>query len=432
MRAILLNTRAFTAHTGKAVKEKWFRVADVLAQEAGDHVWLFASHHFWKIAEERCFVVRVSMAEGKREAFFHASESLSWKTLFESAPCLPIKTRSNPFAGHQIGGRLALLSPRDLLLTVGDQEFDGWNADRDLPQDKTASYGKTILIHPDKGTSEIYSLGHRNPQGLYVDAAHAVWLTEQGPQGGDELNVVLRGGNYGWPLATYGTDYGSLVWPLSRKQGEHDGFVIPLFSWIPSIAVSNVIGIEKDRFPLWKGDLLIASLRTKSLWRVRVRKSHVVYVERILIGRRILNILLEGEDGRILMWTDERSIMSLEPAAGTEKRGIAVFDDVPRMSQFGGRDGSGHRTESVRRGRPWGGLCRGLRLFGGSEGVRRHLDRPKTGRVSQGSPVGRSWNLDAGRRHCRSSGARQHHCLFEDAEIASSRTCDENPADGGS
>jgi len=98
------------------------------------------------------------------------------------------------------------------------------------------SYGKTILIHLDDGTSEIYSLGHRNPQGLYVTPEGAIWSTEHGPQGGDELNLIVRGANYGWPLVTYGTDYGSAAWPLSHVQGRHDGYQQPILRGYPPSA----------------------------------------------------------------------------------------------------------------------------------------------------------------------------------------------------
>lgn len=316
-----LNAEDFAESTGDNVNTKWFRVAGVLAQERGDKVRLFVSHHYWKTAE-KCVVARVSEAEGDPRTFGDDAKSLNWRTVFETTPCLAMKSHSNPFAGHQIGGRLALIGPQELLIALGDQEFDGFNGEPDLVQDRKASWGKTILIHLDRGTSEMYSLGHRNPQGLYVDHSGAIWETEHGPNGGDELNLVQRGANYGWPLAIYGTDYDALVWPLSRRQGDHTGFTEPVFAWVPSIAVSAIIGVEKDLFPVWKGDLLMATLKTKSLWRIHVRQGRVELVEPIPIGRRLRD-LVEMEDGRLLLWTDDYSIIDVEHATGTENGELA-------------------------------------------------------------------------------------------------------------
>ncbi len=194
-----------------------FRVAHIRVQEQGDRVRVFASHHFWKRAE-KCFVVRVSSMSGTRAAFLAGDPSLHWDTVFESTPCVPLRGEdsvheNNPFAGMEIGGRLGFLSDQRLMLTLGDHDFTGVETKRMFSQEPQVSYGKTILIHLDDGSSEIYSLGHRNPQGLYITPEGTIWSTEHGPQGGDELNLIVKGANYGWPLVTYGTDYGSAAWP---------------------------------------------------------------------------------------------------------------------------------------------------------------------------------------------------------------------------
>jgi cytochrome c2 len=208
------------------------------------------------------------------------------------------------------------------MLTLGDHDFTGVETKRMFSQEPQVSYGKTILIHLDDGSSEIYSLGHRNPQGLYITPEGDIWSTEHGPQGGDELNLIVRGANYGWPLVTYGTDYGSAAWPLSRVQGRHDGYQQPTFVWTPSIGVSNLIRIEQNRFPVWKGDLMVSSLHGHSLFRIRLLDQHVVFAEPIEIGERIRDIV-EGHDGRLILWTDTSSIVSLTPADGTD--GAVLF-----------------------------------------------------------------------------------------------------------
>ena len=303
-----------------------FRVADVRVQEQGDQVRVFASHHFWKRAE-KCFVVRVSSLSGSRQAFLAGDPALQWKTVYESSPCLPLRGtdsvhQNNPFAGMEIGGRLGFVSDQRLLLTLGDHDFTGLETQQMFSQDPQASYGKTILIHLDDGTSEVFSLGHRNPQGLYITPDGTIWSTEHGPQGGDELNLIVRGANYGWPLVTYGTDYGSAAWPLSHVQGRHDGYEQPIFVWVPSIGVSNLVRIEQDRMPVWKGDLLVGSLHGHALFRIRLLDHRVVYSEPIEVGERVRDII-EGHDGRLVLWTDTSSIVSLTPAEGTD--GAVLF-----------------------------------------------------------------------------------------------------------
>jgi cytochrome c2 len=312
--------------SARNVQNRWFRVAGVLVQQIDNRVHVFASHHFWK-KSEACFVVQVSVLDEDLQMFLSGSSRAAWKTLYETKPCLSItgedRRRGTPFAGLFQGGRMVLLDAHTLLLTVGDHGFDVVNAKQNFPQDLTASYGKTVRIHLDDGSSEIYTSGHRNPQGLFKDSAGTLWETEQGPRGGDELNVLAQGKNYGWPFITYGTDYSSLLWPLHAPGNDESVFEPPLYAWQPSIATSNLIRIEQDRFSLWKGDLLVASLAAESLWRVHLRQQHVVLIEPIHIGSRIRD-LIEGPDGRLVLWTDNASLISLSPESGTSDQ--LVFD----------------------------------------------------------------------------------------------------------
>jgi aldose sugar dehydrogenase len=296
-----------------------FRVADILTQTDGDAVRIFASHHYWK-ADQGCFVVRVSMIDGSLGALEDSLRANQWRTLYESSPCISLtgpqrKLGKNPFKGEQVGGRLALLDGDTLLLTLGDHGFSGIESPQAFSQDPQAAYGKTIRIDLNTRASEVYTLGHRNPQGLYVAGDGRVWLTEHGPQGGDELNLLVPQTNYGWPLVTYGVDYGAFAWPLDGHRGRHEGFAQPAFAWAPSIGVSSVTGVKRDLFAIWRGDLLIASLTARGLYRVVVDGDRVVLAERIDIGKRVRDIL-ELNDGRLLLWTDEDALITLEPAIG--------------------------------------------------------------------------------------------------------------------
>lgn len=313
-----INSEAFMAWaTPRHVPQAYrFRVNGLMVHQTGDSVEVFASHDFF-VPSKRCFLLRVSAFKTDRETLENRPTDIRWRTVFDTSPCLPVikKGRGNSWAGFASGGQMAMLDDNSLLLTVGDFEFDGWNSPQDFDQDKTTSYGKTLLISLDTGTARIFTLGNRNDEGLFITPSGDIWATEQGPRGGDELNLLVDGGNYGWPLVTYGTDYESLVWPLNKTQGRHKGFRRPAYAWIPSIGVSALIGVEGSRFSLWKGDLIAASLRAKTLFRIGLVDRIVKFVEPIEIGSQIRD-LVEGKDGRIMLWMNDADIISLSPAVG--------------------------------------------------------------------------------------------------------------------
>lgn len=306
------------------INNEWLRTHGVLIQEIGSQVRIFVSYNYWHAAE-RCFVERVSVLEGERKDIVSGSPNVAWRTLFETTPCLPVsgpdRRRGIPFVGYFGGGRMALLDPSTVLLTVGDFGFDGLAAPKAYPQDPTSSYGKTIAIDIATGRNSVFTLGHRNPQGLHIDPSGTIWSTEHGPRGGDELNRLTKGSNYGWPYATDGTDYGSFAWPLNKSAEEQRKFQPPVFAWVPSIAISNLVMVEGADFPKWRGDLLIATLNSETIFRARMRNDQVAYLEAIFIGNSIRDII-EGSDGRIVLWTDDQSIVSLRPARTTTGEGL--------------------------------------------------------------------------------------------------------------
>jgi len=297
------------------VESQWFRVADVKIQSHGENLRLFASHHYWN-SDQSCFGVRVSVLEGRPEELLGPGGVLRWRTVYETTPCLKLNTsgpRGSHFAGLEVGGRMALLGDDTMLLTLGDLEFDGWNRTPALAQDVASPYGKTMLVHLDTGAAEMYSMGHRNPQGLAVDAHGVIWSTEHGPQGGDELNIIRQGANYGWSKVTYGTDYTMHSWPLSTTQQRHEGFEKPLYAWVPSGGISQVIAVRGPLFDSWRGDLLVSFLKFGRLDRIRVEDGRVIFAEPIKIGRRIRS-LVQAADGRIVLWTDDDEIIFLAPS----------------------------------------------------------------------------------------------------------------------
>jgi cytochrome c2 len=282
------------------------RVSDILVQEEGERLRLYASHHFWH-ADRNCLVLRISVANAATSAFVQGTASVGWQTVYESQPCLPL----SEIRVQQNGGRMLALDERTLLLTVGDHGFDGYYAKASLPQDPGAHYGKTLRIDLATGRADVYTTGHRNPQGLIRTDDGRVWLAEQGPAGGDELNLLVAGENYGWPLVTYGVAYDEHTWPLNAVQARHGGYVEPAFAWVPSIAVTSVAAVRRDQFPVWRGDLLVGSL-TGRILRLQTSGDRVSVAELLYETRGRIRDLIEAPDGRVFMLFDDNTVRYLE------------------------------------------------------------------------------------------------------------------------
>ena len=285
------------------------RATDFVLDTAGSSTMVYASHEHWDPVHE-CVTMRISVATLPEST---VTAPAVWSTLFDSAPCLSL---TDEFDEAETGGRLAWIGARSLLLTVGDHGHNGLAGTAAVSQDASNSYGKILRIELD-GRHTIFSLGHRNPQGLEIDRAGRIWSTEHGPQGGDEINLIRRGANYGWPRVTYGTQYGLDHWPLDSGARDHGDFEEPVRSYVPSLGISNLIQMGGKQFPPWDGDLLVGSLRARTLFRIRTRGDRVVSEEPIALGRRIRD-LAEGSDGRILIWNGVRDIIVLARAASDE------------------------------------------------------------------------------------------------------------------
>ena len=278
------------------------RLHDLLVIDDGEH--LLASFTRWddarSCAEMHVFAGELNVKDGLPQVG-------GWRDVFTSAPCLPFSGRKGkPFAGHQAGGRMAEMADGRILMTLGDFKLDGFRR-KGSTRDEGSDYGKLHVIDLETATSAVFSTGHRNPQGLVIGESGEIWSTEHGPTGGDELNLIRQGDDYGWPLVTYGRDCGSdCDWQL---QGRHDGFVLPLFSYVPSIGISNLIQL-RGFMENWDGDLMVASLKQETLHHLTIRDRRVVYDEPIRIGRRIRDIH-QMPDGRIALWTDSGELIFL-------------------------------------------------------------------------------------------------------------------------
>jgi glucose/arabinose dehydrogenase len=211
------------------------------------------------------------------------------------------------------GSRLAFARDGRLLVTLGERY-----SRREDAQTLDTHHGKVVRINPD-GTvptdnpyvaragalPEIWNIGHRNMQGAAIHPATGeLWSHEDGPQGGDELNIELPGRNYGWPVITYGREY---VTGLKIGEGATRADVEPpLKVWIPSIAPSGMAFLTSDRYPGWKGNLFIGALAGQALVRLELDGRKVVSEERLLqsLGERIRDVR-QGPDGWLYLLTDD-------------------------------------------------------------------------------------------------------------------------------
>ncbi len=210
-----------------------------------------------------------------------------------------------------------------LFVTLGDRGRST------LAQDLDEPHGSVIRLHDDGrvpgdnpfvdrtgARPEIFSYGNRNVQGAALHPGTGeLWTHEHGPQGGDEVNVIRAGTNYGWPVITYGVNYG-----IGTRIGEgtdKPGMAQPLYYWVPSIAPSGMAFYTGDRFPGWRGNLLVGSLKFRLLVRLELDGEKVVHEERLLQGRlgRIRDVR-QGPDGYVYLLTDDDNgkLARLEPA----------------------------------------------------------------------------------------------------------------------
>jgi len=166
-----------------------------------------------------------------------------------------------------------------------------------------------------KGRKEIYSYGHRNPQGMALHPKSGkIWVHEHGPQGGDEINILKAGANYGWPKTTYGEQYGGGRIGISSTA---PGIEAPLMHWTPSIAPSGMSFYQGEIFPNWKGDLLVGSLKFRMLVRVDLEGSEVQGQEVVFQDRigRIRDVRVNRK-GKVYLVNDEYrgGIFRLDPS----------------------------------------------------------------------------------------------------------------------
>ncbi len=234
--------------------------------------------------------------------------------------------------GINFGSRIEFDMQGAVFVTVGDRDL------RKPPQDQASHLGKILRYTADGGTPddnpfkkkksalpEVWSLGHRNPQGIVLDSSTGnLWSVEMGPRGGDELNHISPGFNYGWPVISYGKEYSGFK--VGEGKTSQAGMQQPVAHWEPSISPSGMTIYNKDLFPKWKGNIFFGTLNGTHLRRIVLDGQKVVKQEELLkdLGIRIRNVKT-GPDGALYLSTDDGQIARLVlvtssagPAAGAQ------------------------------------------------------------------------------------------------------------------
>lgn len=249
---------------------------------------------------------RAGTAVGRGQLSEDLTALNNFKVIFRQEPKLSV--------GNHFGSRLVFDRDGYLFITLGE------NNERPTAQDLDKLQGKVVRIFPDGKIPddnpfvgqagvrpEIWSYGHRNPQGAALNPwSGTLWENEHGPRGGDEINIVERGMNYGWPLATHGINYSGQ--PIPEAKGKTaEGTVAPHHVWEKSPGVTGMAFYDADRFKAWQHNVFIGALVSQELIRLQFDGDKVVHEERLMgeLNKRIRDVR-QGPDGYLYVLTDER------------------------------------------------------------------------------------------------------------------------------
>lgn len=229
------------------------------------------------------------------------------------------KATPNTTKGQHFGSRIVFDNEGYLYFSIGER-----GNNKENPQNITRDCGKIYRLNDDGsipkdnpfvgqiGAKEaIYTFGNRNPQGM---AKHPetgeIWAHEHGPKGGDEINIIKKGANYGWAIVTYGIDYdGTTISPLAEKPGVEN----PIYYWLPSIAPSGMAFVTGDRYPDWKGHLLVGSLKFQYLELVKLKGNAVIERQKIATDIGRIRNVAQGPDGFIYIAVEGKGIFKIIP-----------------------------------------------------------------------------------------------------------------------
>jgi aldose sugar dehydrogenase len=256
----------------------------------------------------------IAVARGRLDA--NAVALTKVKVIFRALPALSLKYYDDP------GGRIAIGRDGNLFVTIGDRSERVWN----YPQELDNHLGKIVRITPDGAAApgnpflgktgalpEIWSYGHRSEEGLAIHPeTGALWETEHGPRGGDEINLLEAGGNYGWPVIVHGVDYYGR--PIGSGKTEQPGMEQPRYYWDPVIAPSGLAFYSGSLFPQWKNSVFVGALRGQILDRLSLSGDRVIGEEPLLMDQRTrIRDVRVGPEGAVYVLTERDSLLKLTP-----------------------------------------------------------------------------------------------------------------------
>ena len=277
-----------------------------LHSDANDNQWLYITYSSTQGAKSgsNTALMRAKLSDDR-------TELLSTQLLY--------KGEHNSTKGQHYGSRIVFDNQGYVYFSIGDRGSRDKN-----PQDLTRDGGKIYRLHADgripsdnpfvnqkSAKHAIWSYGHRNPQGMWFDkTTQTLWSHEHGPRGGDELNIIKAGANYGWPVVSYGVNYsGTSFTDIQEK----DGMQSPVLHWTPSIAPSDMLLVSSDKYPHLKGKLLLSSMKFSFLSALEISNKGVSKQYKILEGIGRVRSLAQGSDGYIYLGIDGQGIKRLEP-----------------------------------------------------------------------------------------------------------------------
>lgn len=255
--------------------------------------YLFLSSTYKKNLNDDCTFFQIIFSKV-------GNNRLQFENFYKSSQCLK----------NTLGGRIVKFNNENengILVTLGASETEGYLAQKD-----DSAYGKILFFDIKTKKFKIFSKGHRNPQGLIIDGKNII-STEHGPYGGDEINKILKGKNYGYPEASYGDSYEfknnyeeNLDYKF-KKDHKKFNFEEPIFSFVPSIGISEIVKVPNNFTKYWQENYLVSSLNGRSLYRIKIGENFdkIIYAEKIPIGERIRDIKFISQINSFVMALEE-------------------------------------------------------------------------------------------------------------------------------
>lgn len=244
---------------------------------------------------DECYTWNVSKAKFNKN-------NLNFKNLYSSEEC----SKQNFYQPH--GGRMQLYNLDNnpgIIITIGDNDSS--------VKEKGSIIGTILFINEVNNSVKIISKGHRNHQGLWSDKKN-ILSTEHGPRGGDEINKIIVGNNYGWPYSSYGEPYGKkLNLPKFKKNHENSGYEEPVYSFLKAIGISEIIKLPNNFSIFWQDNFILASLWGHSIHRLKFDKDYnkLIFNEKIYLGKRIRDLIYLEEKRLILLALEEKGELGI-------------------------------------------------------------------------------------------------------------------------